>query len=263
MKEKILREIRKASFSKIPDLKEYKEILDVVRQYRSHSFLANSNGFIPYTYLVNYVCNVSEHYFKKPINQIKILDWGAGKGHVSYLFKKKGADKLVSCDIDESRIDSTFGQETPIIQKFNIDIVRLKHEYLLPFEDNEFDVVLSFGVLEHVSKELESLKELNRILKYNGLFFCFNLPYWLSYTQRISHLLGNYYHDRLYSKHTVKTLLKQTNFDLLDIWLRGLFPKNSVNSKHYKLYEKTDQLITNNTFLKFFCTSLEFIAVKK
>ena len=48
--------------------------------------------------------------------------------------------------------------------------IELKHDYILPFNDSEFDVILSFGVLENVPNDLGSLCEIRRVLKTNGLF---------------------------------------------------------------------------------------------
>ncbi len=40
----------------------------------------------------------------------------------------------------------------------------------IPFENNEFDVVFSSHVLEHVENEEKSLKEMKRVLKEDGIF---------------------------------------------------------------------------------------------
>lgn len=124
------------------------------------------------------------------------------------------------------------------------------------------DVVLSVGVLEHVDNDLESLKEINRILKLGGLFFCFNLPYVFSWTQNLAHIKGNYYHDRLYSKFRVYELLGNTSFELLDMWHRQLLPKNSLKYPAYQFFELLDQFFTEHTPLKNFATNVEFVASK-
>ncbi|TSD05232.1 MAG: Methyltransferase type 11 [Parcubacteria group bacterium Athens0714_12] len=238
------------------------KLLEIADNVDSHFFLKNPAGQNIFIYLIEYVKNFSEYWFDKNLGQLKILDWGCGKGQVSFLLKENGA-KAVSCDIKIETDDSSFGQETPIIKKAGIEVIPLKHEYVLPFQREEFDVVLSFGVLEHTSNDLESLKEINRILKPSGLFFCFNLPYFLSWTQRLSHLLGNFYHHRLYSKKLTKNLLNKSGFNLIDIWRRQLFPKNTVKYPEYHLFESLDQFLTNYTFLKYFATNIEFVAEKR
>ena len=52
---------------------------------------------------------------------------------------------------------------------------------VLPFSDDEFDVVLSVGVLEHVPFMADSLKELHRVLKVEGIVVCvsFSKPFFM------------------------------------------------------------------------------------
>lgn len=40
----------------------------------------------------------------------------------------------------------------------------------LPFPDNDFDIVLSFGVMHHISNWLDALEEIDRVLKPKGYF---------------------------------------------------------------------------------------------
>lgn len=234
----------------------------IVKNNSSHYFLYNKAGQTAYVYLTAFVKKYCEEYFKKPFSEIKILDWGSGKGHVTFLLKQLNAN-VDSCDVIDDSDDSAFGQSTPIISSQNIQVTPLKHGYILPYKDQSYDVVLSFGVLEHVPNDMESLKEINRILKPKGLLFCFFLPYYLSWTQRVSHLRGNYYHDRLYKKSQTTKMLNDTNFELTDMWHRQLFPKNSVNYPNYQFFEKLDLFLCNHTFLKYFATNIEFVAVKK
>jgi len=255
-----MRLIRKKSMSKASPLDL--DLIDLVSDYPSHNFLMNPCSHNIYLYLSGYVKVAAEYYFNRDISNIKILDWGCGKGHVTYLLKKIGAD-VKSCDIRRDADDSSFGQQTPIIEACKIAVDSLEHDYKLPYVSNSIDIVLSFGVLEHVSDDSESLKEINRVLRNPGLFFCFNLPYTLSWTQRLAHLRGNYYHNRLYSKSRLLALLDQNGFDLLDLWHRQLFPKNTIRYPQYRLFEMIDLFLSEKTPLKYFATNIEFVACKK
>ncbi|MDR2500732.1 MAG: class I SAM-dependent methyltransferase [Treponema sp.] len=244
-------------------LKEYKQdsnLLNILNtDNREFDFLKNPAVQHIYNYQIDYVCNFSKAWFGN--NSFSILDWGCGKGHVSYWLIKKGMT-ITSCDVSNTGVTSAFGIDSPIIKNININVVELKHEYILPFPNESFHVVLSFGVLEHVSNDLESLKEIKRILKPGGLFFCFYLPYKFSYTQNIQHLRGQWYHDKLYSKNHIKRLLENTNLDVMDIWHRALFPKISIRFKNYHKIEKIDNWLCNNTILKYLATNIEFVASK-
>lgn len=242
-----------------------KDLEAIVRSHPSHQFLANPASQNTYLYQVELVANLSQRYFARPISELAILDWGCGKGHVTFLLKKRGAC-VTSCDYfggNSSDDDSSFGQDVPIIKSAGITVDRLDDPVKLSYPDGSFDVVLSFGVLEHVQSDTESLRELHRVLRPGGMFFCFNLPYFLSWTQRISHFMGDFYHDRLYKKRGVKELLDNTGFGLLDIWHRQLFPKNSVHYPFYQTAEALDQTLVRFTPLKYLATNIEFVAVTR
>jgi SAM-dependent methyltransferase len=226
---------------------------------KEFDFLRNPVVQNIYKYQIEYIKEFSKYWFNDEF--MKILDWGCGKGHVSYWLKKNKLD-FISCDVSNTGVTSAFVINSPIISTENINVVELKHEYILPFDNSSFDVVLSFGVLEHVPNDLESLKEIYRILKKNGLFFCFYLPYKFSYTQNIQHLLGHWYHDRLYNKKMVKELLKESNLYLLDLWHRAFLPKISFIPPFYKKIEKIDNWLCNYSLLKYFATNIEFVAYK-
>jgi SAM-dependent methyltransferase len=256
--DKTYKEIRLNSFS--THLPLDKDLAAIIEGYDTHSFLLNPSGQNIFLYLTYFVKNLIEYHFQDS-SELKILDWGCGKGQFTYLLNKLGIP-ITSCDISSGAEDSAFGQATPIISysSFSVDI--LTHSFELPYESNSMDVVLSVGVLEHVSNDFESLKEVNRILKNGGLFVCFNLPYVFSWTQRLAHLRGNFYHDRLYSKKLVYDLTKKTGFEILDLWHRQLFPKNTINYPFYRLFESLDQSMVNSTLLKYLATNIEFVAMK-
>ena len=238
------------------------EITATAAKLPSHNFLKNPSGQYLYVYLTRFVKTFSEHHFERSFSSLSILDWGCGKGHVSKLLMDLKPKRLDSCDILSDSDDSAFGQETPILSAFNIQVKSLEHEYILPYQDASFDVLMSVGVLEHVPNERASLAEIARVLKPGGLFFCFFLPTDLSWTQKLAHWRGNYYHDRFYSERTVKDLLSPTGLKLIDIWYRQLFPKNSVRYPNFRMFEKMDQFMTENTPLRYFATNIEFVSAK-
>jgi ubiquinone/menaquinone biosynthesis C-methylase UbiE len=132
----------------------------------------------------------------------------------------------------------------------------------MPYDDATFDVLLSFGVLEHVPNDRASLCEIARVLKPGGLFFCFFLPTELSWTQKVARWRGNGYHDRLYSEGIVRKMLTGTGLELMDLWYRQLLPKNTVRYPSFRFFEKMDQLATEYTPLRYFATHVEFVSVK-
>ena len=227
----------------------------------NNAFLTNPAIHSVYQYLVDYVAELATFWFETEARQVRVLDWGSGKGHIAYLLRKRGLDVTAADRLDTSE-DSSFSQSTPIIQKAGIDVVELTDDVMLPFEDATFDVVISMGVLEHVPNDLASLIEIRRVLRPNGLFCCFFLPYTTSWTQRLMHLLGNHYHDRLYSKRQVDALLSASGLRLVDRWHRQLFPKNSVRYVGYRHFERADQWMTDRTPFRRLATNIEFVATR-
>ena len=252
--------LRKAIFSKSWPLDE--EIRETAATLPSHHFLANPSGQYLYVYLTRFVKALSEKHFGRPFSELSVLDWGCGKGHVSKLIRDLGPRQLDSCDILSARDDSAFGQEVPLIKQFGIQVRPLEHEYVLPYDSATFDVVLSVGVLEHVPNDRASLAEIVRVLKPDGLFFCFFLPTRLSWTQQVCRWLGDHYHDRLYTEERVNEMLSEAGLELLDMWYRQLLPKNSVHYPYFRFFERIDQLMTERTPLRYFATNMEFVSVK-
>jgi ubiquinone/menaquinone biosynthesis C-methylase UbiE len=234
-----------------------KKILEPEKIGSSHDFLLHPLTHYTHIYLVEYLHEFIKHWFNG--NSIKILDWGCGKGQIAYLCKKRGMN-IICCDIFEKKGDSAFGQYTPIIDTLGINVLPLEHPYKLPFSENSFEAVLSFGVLEHVQNDEESVKEIHRVLKPNGLFFCFFLPFKYSWRNHLEHFKGNYYHDRLYSIKRVNNLIENNRLKIMDLWIRDVIPFRGHS--WFKIAEKIDQWFYNFTPLKYFATHIEFVAYK-
>ena len=246
--------LRKTIFSRYWPLDE--ELTTIASALPSHRFLYNPAGQYAYIYLTQYIKAFAERHFAVPFDNLTVLDWGCGKGHVTKLIGDLHPQKLVSCDILSERDDSTFGQATPLIDHFNITVTPLTHESNLPFPDATFDIVVSFGVLEHVPNDQASIAEIVRVLKPNGLFFCFYLPTKLSWTQKVARSRGDEYHDRLYTESSINRLLTPVHLQLRDLWYRQMFPKNAIAYPSFRTFEHIDQWITRHTPLRYIATGI-------
>jgi ubiquinone/menaquinone biosynthesis C-methylase UbiE len=103
---------------------------------------------------------------------------------------------------------------------------------LLPFDDNEFDVVFSIGVLEHVREtggdDILNLKETNRVLKPSGSFICCHLPNKYSLVEFAArHLNARFFHRFLYTNAGIKKICPAAGFIPLYIRRYGFLPRNS------------------------------------
>ncbi len=94
---------------------------------------------------------------------VKILDVGAGFGFLEELLQKRNNISLYANDFSKESIR--------ILKKKYIGNFRLESVYDLKYPRNFFDVVFILEVLEHipVKNVLEVLKNINKLLKKNGL----------------------------------------------------------------------------------------------
>ena len=223
--------------------------------YDIYATIINPTTHIIYRYLTEFVMNVMQVQSSKPKEEIRILDWGAGKGYVAYFLRENGFD--ATCYETDSF------QHRLIWKEFKLP-VKTSPGDTLPFKSNYFDAVVGFGVLEHVPYEYDALKEVNRVLKDDGLFFCFNLPNQYGYLHHVAHARGIMYHDRLYTRKETQFLLKRSGFCTIGKpWYRQILPKNSVKYKKFRVVESLDLFVTAHTPVKYLATSIEFVARKQ
>ena len=96
----------------------------------------------------------------------KVLDLGGRDGVLTKYFIKKNNVTLV--DIDENALQ--FAKKNYQVKTIKVDL-----NQSLPFQDNNFDVVVMAEVLEHLPYPKITLSEIKRVLKTNGEFIG-NLP---------------------------------------------------------------------------------------
>lgn len=228
----------------------------IASRYPTHAFLGGNTQLI-YQRQLRFLADAVKSLLNKAPSETSVLDWGCGKGHITYLLRQLGF-KVTSCDVLSRADDSAFGQATPIIADQGIDVIPLTDPVALPFEDASFDVVLSMGVLEHVSDDVASLRDLRRVLRPQGLVLVCFLPYRFSWTQRLAHARGDYYHPRLYGRSQLRSMAQATGFKVLRMAHGQLFPKNSVPMAIGQRLEPLDRWLCR-TPLKFLATNLEAV----
>lgn len=225
--------------------------LDTAAQNSGFAFLKNATQGL-YLRHAKYTKQVSERHFGAAAGDLRCLDWGCGLGHFAYLLRKEGLD-VTACDVNPNI--------RPVIyEEQKIDIILLEDDVALPFEDASFDIVTSCGVLEHAPEDVGSMNEINRILRPGGLFFVSFLPYKMSWTQRLAHLRGDFYHDRLYWKTDLQKLADDVNMSMAQIGHGQLFPKTRFKTGNF--VEKVDRFLTDWTPLRYFSTNIEAVLVK-
>ena len=94
----------------------------------------------------------------------KVLEVGCGVGAVAaHLARTHGYD-VVGTDLDPEQIElaGRFNEK-----RWNLRFIEADTT-LLPFEDDEFDLVLSMKVIHHIKNWQTALGEIRRVLKPNG-----------------------------------------------------------------------------------------------
>lgn len=113
-----------------------------------------------------------------------LLDLGCGKGGLTTAFAEVlDCEAVHGVDIDEDR---RVAAESRGVTTHDLDLEREP----FPFENGDVDLVLSFGVLEHLRFYDHLLEESRRVLRSGGAAL-FSVPNLGSWVNRIALLFGN------------------------------------------------------------------------
>ncbi len=99
------------------------------------------------------------------LNNKKVLEIGCGLGSHSQVLAELGAD-LISIDLSEKSVQTTIRRLKLKGLKANIFTADCEN---LPFEDNTFDYIWSWGVIHHTPDTNRAAQEIIRVLKPNGM----------------------------------------------------------------------------------------------
>lgn len=109
---------------------------------------------------------------KYGISSGKIIDLGSGAGHLSIEISKSGGDyDIFAIDISREMTEKAISNIGKI-KRINCVIADLHN---IPFPDDSFDVAVSFASLHHWNDPASILKEVNRVVKNNGMVIIYDL----------------------------------------------------------------------------------------
>ncbi len=224
-----------------------------------------------YIGLLSYI-RIAQEIEKILAPQSKILDWGCGMGQMSFLLKARSF-LVTSYDVKQE-----FSTLPDIALTRQLVRILGDHPTKLPFETGSFSAVLSCGVLEHVDEfsqpgnEINSLKEIHRILEKNGKLLIYQLPQQLSWQEAVVRFFNlGYAHKRRYSANEISQILVRVGFNVVALNRTNLIPKNltgfpqivkSAYSKFSAVLIIIDNYLCKVPFLNRFAGALEVVALK-
>src|SRR6266498_6010482 len=97
----------------------------------SHRFLGNSTQAV-YRRQVAFLAQILPLYTGRKPDGLSVLDWGCGKGQITYLLRKEHF-VVVPSDLASDASDSAFGQPTPLLREMGSVAVPLVDTVKLPF----------------------------------------------------------------------------------------------------------------------------------
>ena len=133
----------------------------------------------------------------------KILDIGCGTGIVMKKLESYG--EAFGIDISDEAILFCIKRGIKNISKANAE--------KLPFENNYFDLITSFDVLEHIDNAVITVKEIYRTLNMNGIAILSVPAYkflWSSHDEALKHVTR-------FTIGELKELILLNNFEILKI----------------------------------------------
>lgn len=154
----------------------------------------------------------------------KVLELGCGWG--------RGVEKLLSVADHFTGLD----KNVELINKLQAAYPEHTFKtadlpYLTDFEDNTFDFVVTFQVIEHIQDDYKFLSEAKRVLKHGGKIF-------LTTVNKDYSLSRNPWHIREYKTHELKALMEKY-FTKVDAFGVG------GNEKVWQYYEENKKSVHN------------------
>ena len=176
----------------------------------------------------------------------KILEIGCNIGSLLNLLSKSGFTQITGIDIATDAIK--YGKNKYPKLKNNLLISKGD---MIPFKDNEFDVVLSFDLLEHMPNVNNYLNEVHRVLKPNGIYLfqtpnkIINIPWTVLVTKSLTE--WKIYHCSLQTYWGLQKCLLDNSFR--DISIQKRVTTTKYNRNKVKKIKYFGNILVNSLYI--------------
>lgn len=118
-----------------------------------------------------------------------VLDFGCGSGDLSLIVAETGARSVSGTDLELDRVELavTTAADSPYAEMMHF--VPSTSPRVIPFDDNSFDTILCFDVMEHVMEPAEVIAEWTRVLRPGGRVLIWWMPWMHPYGHHFAHVM--------------------------------------------------------------------------
>lgn len=207
------------------------------------------------------ISNLNWYRYEKQIQSVlrllpskgKVLDIGCGWGQTTAMLS------VCLPDVEVFGVDLVQAESWAKLEEYGTQF-EICNVLALPFGNELFDAVISFGVMEHTGNEEKFLMNINRVLKAGGWLIIFNLPNKYALSEWLAKILGILYHERKYTSAQVKELLKAGEFTISTMGRESIVPAQvdrisrklgNLFNKHYLMLDKLDSWLMMTPFVYF------------
>ena len=138
-----------------------------------------------------------------------VLEVGCGIGLLSTYLAKEYEWNVIGIDLDFEQIEIAKKDytENEHLKFLEADVTKLL------FEDNEFDMVLSFDVLHHIPNWEIALSEISRVSKQDGFYILSDLVFRRFVTRTFKYFFNNM--GGFFTINDINNHLKRDNFEII------------------------------------------------
>lgn len=162
----------------------------------------------------NKLSDVKLSYLKNFLEGQSILDVGSGLCLYSQWIHQQNPNLSITA-VDYIDMDP---------KPSNIGYLKLNLESTFPFQDESFDTIIAFDIIEHIENETQLVNELNRVCKNNGIIIGSvphdNDKFLPNYNLTFYHR-SDLTHKRYYLPETIHSTLCSAGFDIKIVEMHG------------------------------------------